>query len=349
MLSDFYRPGVALDFPKGGTQAIVAALVRGVTKHEGSHLHLNTHVAQLLIDEEARRCVGVATADGRRVMARKAVISNADLWSTRKLVDAAVGGGAAGSVRAALAAELQARVESVQRCDSFLHLHLGIDAAGLPSVPSEAFPAQWAVVKDWKLGVDAPRNLVRLDSARPLPLECRSHVQPHAHAHLPYISPGARLGGLAPRPEPRARGRPRHPRLHARHRAVRAVGAACSRRRLGGATAQGAVLGAPPRPIASHPRLLGLGLPWPWVAPGAPEGWPRRPASDGRPGHARCTGTSTRSPSHAKGVEPCGVVHPGGRVSSGAAQSTSARRRRRRVCCGRPSRSRSPMCASAPR
>ena len=108
MLSDFYRPGVALDFPKGGTQAIVAALVRGVTKHEGSHLHLNTHVAQLLIDEEARRCVGVATADGRRVMARKAVISNADLWSTRKLVDAAVGGGAAGSVRAALAAELQA-------------------------------------------------------------------------------------------------------------------------------------------------------------------------------------------------------------------------------------------------
>ena len=212
MLSDFYRPGVALDFPKGGTQAIVAALVRGVTKHEGSHLHLNTHVAQLLIDEEARRCVGVATADGRRVMARKAVISNADLWSTRKLVDAAVGGGAAGSVRAALAAELQARVESVQRCDSFLHLHLGIDAAGLPSVPSEAFPAQWAVVKDWKLGVDAPRNLVRLDSARPLPLECRSHVQPHAHAHLPYISPGARLGGLAPRPEPRARGRPRHPR-----------------------------------------------------------------------------------------------------------------------------------------
>ena len=52
MLSDFYRPGVALDFPKGGTQAIVAALVRGVTKHEGSHLHLNTHVSQLLIDEE---------------------------------------------------------------------------------------------------------------------------------------------------------------------------------------------------------------------------------------------------------------------------------------------------------
>ena len=47
MLSDFYRPGVALDFPKGGTQAIVAALVRGVTKHEGCALHLNCHVAKV--------------------------------------------------------------------------------------------------------------------------------------------------------------------------------------------------------------------------------------------------------------------------------------------------------------
>ena len=61
---------------------------------------------------------------------------------------------------------MQARVDSVQRCDSFLHLHLGIDATGLPSVPSEAFPAQWAVVKDWEIGVDAPRNLVRLSIAR---------------------------------------------------------------------------------------------------------------------------------------------------------------------------------------
>ena len=60
---------------------------------------------------------------------------------------------------------MQARVDSVQRCNSFLHLHLGIDATGLPSVPSEAFPAQWAVVKDWEIGVDVPRNLVRLSIA----------------------------------------------------------------------------------------------------------------------------------------------------------------------------------------
>ena len=137
----------------------------------------------------------------------------------------------------------------MQRCDSFLHLHLGIDATGLPSVPSEAFPAQWAVVKDWKIGVDAPRNLVRVSIARS---RMRERPQPPAHARVHEHAqsrararkacdrayPGARLGGLAPRPQPRARGRPRDPCLHARHRAVCDVGAACSRRRLGGATAR---------------------------------------------------------------------------------------------------------------
>ena len=137
MLSDFYRPGVTLDFPKGGTQAIVEALVRGVTKHEGSHVRLNTHVAQLLIDEEGGRCVGVATADGGRVMARKAVISNADLWSTRRLVTAATGGDAGGSVRAGLAAELQARRSmrvhvqcacAMCMCNVHVHVHAHVRA-----------------------------------------------------------------------------------------------------------------------------------------------------------------------------------------------------------------------------
>eukprot|EP00908_Phaeocystis_cordata_P023802 Transcript_6256.p1 GENE.Transcript_6256~~Transcript_6256.p1 ORF type:complete len:380 (+),score=137.21 Transcript_6256:765-1904(+) len=197
MLSDFYRPGVALDFPKGGTRSIVDALVRGVTKHEGSHLHLNTHVQSLLIDEGGSgRATGVATTDGRSIMARKGVISNADLWSTRRLVTATAGRGAGGAVRAALAAELQARIEGVERCDSFLHLHLGIDGAGLPAEPSEAFPAQWAVVKDWEVGVDAPRNLVLVSVASMLdpalaPPGC--HV---IHAYTPATEPYANWEGL---------------------------------------------------------------------------------------------------------------------------------------------------------
>ena len=85
MLSDFYREGVSLDFPKGGTDSIVEALVRGLTKQPGCILSLNTHVDSLLV--EGKRASGVRLRGGRTLRARSAVISNADLWSTRKLVD----------------------------------------------------------------------------------------------------------------------------------------------------------------------------------------------------------------------------------------------------------------------
>ena len=53
---------------------------------------------------------------------------------------------------------------------SFIHLHAGIDALGLPASCSADFPAQWAVVRAWDWpgdpgtgafgGVEAPRNVV---------------------------------------------------------------------------------------------------------------------------------------------------------------------------------------------
>ena len=117
--------------------------------HDGCHLMLNAHVDK--VEVEDGRAVGVRVG-GRLVRARKAVVSNADLWSTSRLVDAAAA--------PALSAELGERSAAVGRCASFLHLHLGIDAAGLPTTPSEAFPAQWAALDSWEAGVDAPRNLV---------------------------------------------------------------------------------------------------------------------------------------------------------------------------------------------
>jgi|AACY02.8.fsa_nt_gi Phytoene dehydrogenase and related proteins len=111
MLSDFYREGVCLDFPRGGSASIVEALVRGVTKHDGCELLLNTHVERILVKDE--RAAGVQTRCGATIWARKAVISNADLWTTRKLVDA--------RTAPELAVELDARAARVGSCDSFLH------------------------------------------------------------------------------------------------------------------------------------------------------------------------------------------------------------------------------------
>ena len=44
MLQDWYREGVCLDFPRGGSGGIVAALVRGVEKHQGSEVRVNSPV-----------------------------------------------------------------------------------------------------------------------------------------------------------------------------------------------------------------------------------------------------------------------------------------------------------------
>ena len=47
MMADWYRPGVTLDFPKGGSGAIVDALVRGLKKGEKGRLLLRTHCEQV--------------------------------------------------------------------------------------------------------------------------------------------------------------------------------------------------------------------------------------------------------------------------------------------------------------
>ena len=37
MMGDLYKKNTCLDFPKGGNEALVGALVRGIEKHPGGH------------------------------------------------------------------------------------------------------------------------------------------------------------------------------------------------------------------------------------------------------------------------------------------------------------------------
>eukprot|EP00547_Thalassionema_nitzschioides_P001455 CAMPEP_0194203932 /NCGR_PEP_ID=MMETSP0156-20130528/3580_1 /TAXON_ID=33649 /ORGANISM="Thalassionema nitzschioides, Strain L26-B" /LENGTH=568 /DNA_ID=CAMNT_0038929795 /DNA_START=54 /DNA_END=1757 /DNA_ORIENTATION=+ len=188
MLSDFYRPNVTLDFPVGGTQSIVNALVRGVTKRKGSQLLLNTHVETILVNDDKDRAVGVQLTNGTVIRARKAVISNADLWSTRKMVDA--------TAIPALAEELDQRISRLDRCDSFLHLHVGINATGLPSSSNPDFPAQWASLESWERGVDAPRNLVLVSVASLLDPSLAPDGCHTIHAYVPATEPYKPWAGM---------------------------------------------------------------------------------------------------------------------------------------------------------
>ena len=142
MFAEWYKPGVKLDYPVGGSGAIVDALVRGLTKR-GGELILNAHVAQVLV--KGKRAVGVRLRNGQEIAASKAVVSNASIWDTLPLLPE-------GALPKSFIAERAATPE----CESFMHLHLGIDATDLP--PN--LQCHYIIVNDWAKGVTAPQNVV---------------------------------------------------------------------------------------------------------------------------------------------------------------------------------------------
>ena len=147
--------------------------MRGVQKN--GELRLNAPVAKVLADDGAT--TGVELASGEIIRA-PIVVSNADLWTTQKLLPK----------HPKLVAYFDKQAARVTRCDSFLHLPVGIDATGLPTEPSESLPAQWATLDDWGRGVDAPRNLVLVSMASMLDASLAPEGCHVIHAYVPAFS-----------------------------------------------------------------------------------------------------------------------------------------------------------------
>ncbi|WP_072620787.1 phytoene desaturase family protein [Spirulina major] len=137
MFADWYQPDVVLDYPLGGSGALIDALVRGVTKH-GGEVRCNATVEEILI--ESGQAVGVRLRGGEEVRAKQAIASNASIWDTIRLIPDP---------------NLQAKFTPPPACDSFLHLHLGFDGAGLDDLDCHGI-----VVADWDRGVTDPQNVV---------------------------------------------------------------------------------------------------------------------------------------------------------------------------------------------
>jgi phytoene dehydrogenase-like protein len=191
MLADWYRPGVTLDFPKGGSGAIVDALVRGVEKYGSSKVYMNCHVDEIMVQDG--KTTGVKLADGRIVKA-KVVVSNADPYVTNKLLANAR---AEGKLSDAVTDHLDSLINTNQETGgiadlrSFIHIHAGIDATGLPEKPSADFPAQWAVVRDWDApeGVESPRNIVLCSMASLIDPSLAPEGKHVLHAYVPATEP----------------------------------------------------------------------------------------------------------------------------------------------------------------
>lgn len=185
MFADWYRPDVVLDYPKGGGAALIGALVRGLQRH-GGQLRLNATVQQILVESsretfhKPQRAVGVQLKTGAQILARHAVISNASGWDTLKLLPE--------SVRLP---SFQKR-QNLPACPSFMHLHLGIDATGLPS----DLECHYLIVNDWEVGVDAPQNVVAVSIPSVLDPSLAPPGKHCIHAYTPATEPYELWAGL---------------------------------------------------------------------------------------------------------------------------------------------------------
>jgi phytoene dehydrogenase-like protein len=121
---------------------LVDALVQGLERH-GGRLMLGAHVEQVLVED--KQAVGVRLRDGKEIRARRAVVSNTSVWDTLKLLP-----------EKAVPKQFIAKRQATPECDSFMHLHLGINAQGLQS----KLECHYIVVNNWEAGVTAPQNVV---------------------------------------------------------------------------------------------------------------------------------------------------------------------------------------------
>ena len=156
------------DYPVGGSRAIVDALVRGIEKF-GGRVALNSRVEEIVVEGGRASGVRVVASSSSSpssssssspasvlVRATTAVVSNASMWDTARLLPkeaaAQVRGGGSPPPSSppppppSSVAELRAAARDTRPLPSFMHLHLGLDASGLP--PGGAKEAHHLFVHD---------------------------------------------------------------------------------------------------------------------------------------------------------------------------------------------------------
>ncbi|KAI5074568.1 hypothetical protein GOP47_0010529 [Adiantum capillus-veneris] len=146
MFTERHRANGTIDYPLGGGQSIISALVRGFKNH-GGELWVCSHVDKIVI--EGGRAVGIEFHPTRgpkkgetlTVWSREAVVSNASVWDTARLIP--------GNEM------FLKQATSIPKTDSFMHLHLGIEASGVPS----DLECHHLILNDWSMGIGNPQNV----------------------------------------------------------------------------------------------------------------------------------------------------------------------------------------------
>lgn len=158
-MGDLHKPGCVLDYPKGGMDSLIDALVKGMTNH-GGELRLNSRVEKFLLVEKngAAHCEGVILENGKVIKAKKGVVCNAPLWNMAKMLeDSCSGKDDEGNsyIRDAVS-KVREQAGNMEMTGSFMHLHLGIPKDGLDETDMELHYSVLNFDKD----ITAEQNLV---------------------------------------------------------------------------------------------------------------------------------------------------------------------------------------------
>ena len=165
-MRDLHQKEAKLDYPIGGSAAVVEALAGAVTSGApGCRIVKNAHVHAIDLDSSGK-AVGITMKEkGIKIKAKRAVISNASIWDTLNLLPEQLPDGGpteshnSRNRRAELDERLRRmRAEKIQTpmTGSFVHLHLGINATGLPS----NLESHYSVINSWAADIDAEQNHV---------------------------------------------------------------------------------------------------------------------------------------------------------------------------------------------
>ena len=207
MLAELHKPGSKMDYPVGGSGAVVDALVRGLEKR-GGELRLRSTVSELLLEGDdvpggsLGRCTGIRLDGGEVIHAREAVISNAPIWETSSLLPADV----RDAIRQGTGTPLVQRLITTSRpldgdtplTPSFMHLHLGIRADGLD--PDALGSIHHISVPEWSQ-LTAPQSAAFVSVPSLLDPSLAPDGCHVVHAYLPATEPYDVWEGLDRRSE----------------------------------------------------------------------------------------------------------------------------------------------------
>ena len=157
-MGDLHRAGCVLDYPKGGMDSLIDALVNGLYKN-GGELRLNNRVEKFLLVEKngAAHCEGVVLDNGKIIKAKKGVVCNAPLWNMAKILeDSCIGLNDKESCINRAVSEIHNQANDMEMTGSFMHLHLGIPKEGIDETDLELHYS----VLNFDVDVTAEQNLV---------------------------------------------------------------------------------------------------------------------------------------------------------------------------------------------